>query len=98
MKRIILFTRFPEPGKTKTRLIEKLGAGGAADLQQRMTERIAAEIAGLQGRGTVTAEIHYDGGDAAGMEQWLGPHFIYKKQARRYYKLSLFFILIYSEN
>jgi len=80
MKRIILFTRFPEPGSTKTRLIEKLGPEGAAGLQQQMTEWIAAEIAGLQGSGAITAEIHYEGGDAAKMAQWLGPRFIYRKQ------------------
>lgn len=38
-KRIIIFTRFPEAGKCKTRLIPILGAEGAADLQRRMTAR-----------------------------------------------------------
>ena len=35
---LILFTRFPTPGLTKTRLIPALGAEGAADLQRQMTE------------------------------------------------------------
>jgi rSAM/selenodomain-associated transferase 2/rSAM/selenodomain-associated transferase 1 len=38
--RIIIFTRFPEAGKCKTRLIPILGAEGAADLQRRMTARV----------------------------------------------------------
>ena len=32
-KHLIVFTCYPEPGKTKTRLIPLLGAEGAADLQ-----------------------------------------------------------------
>ena len=33
-KRLIIFTRYPVPGRTKTRLIPTLGPQGAADLQQ----------------------------------------------------------------
>ena len=36
----MLFTRYPEPGTTKTRLIEALGPEGAADLQRQMTEQV----------------------------------------------------------
>jgi glycosyltransferase A (GT-A) superfamily protein (DUF2064 family) len=35
---LIVFTRFPIHGKTKTRLIPALGAEGAAALQRQMTE------------------------------------------------------------
>lgn len=35
---LIIFTRYPEAGKTKTRLIPALGTVGAANLQQEMTE------------------------------------------------------------
>jgi len=35
-KRLIIFTRYPEPGTTKTRMIPELGVEGAADLQRRM--------------------------------------------------------------
>ena len=38
--RLIVFTRFPEPGTTKTRLVPPLGADGAAELQRRMTRRV----------------------------------------------------------
>ena len=37
-QRLIIFTRYPEPGKTKTRLIPALGPDGAAALQRQMTE------------------------------------------------------------
>lgn len=43
ISRLIVFTRYPAPGRTKTRLIPVLGPAGAADLQRRMTE-------GLMGR------------------------------------------------
>jgi len=34
---LILFTRFPQPGRTKTRMIPLLGESGAAHLQEIMT-------------------------------------------------------------
>ena len=40
---LILFTRYPEPGTTKTRLIPQLGPRGAADIQRQMTEHILAQ-------------------------------------------------------
>jgi glycosyltransferase A (GT-A) superfamily protein (DUF2064 family) len=33
---LIIFTRYPKPGKTKTRLIPALGADGAALLQAKV--------------------------------------------------------------
>lgn len=39
-KRLIIFTRYPEPGKCKTRLISILGAEGGAELQRRMTAKV----------------------------------------------------------
>ena len=35
---LIIFSRYPEPGKTKTRMIPALGAVGASELQRQMTE------------------------------------------------------------
>ena len=62
-ERLIVFTRYPEPGKTKRRLIPALGPGGAAELQREMTahtfgrvrqwsrrDGVAAEVAWLQGK------------------------------------------------
>ena len=34
---LIVFTRYPQPGRAKTRLIPALGAEGAAELQRQMT-------------------------------------------------------------
>lgn len=45
-KAIILFTKFPEPGFSKTRLIEKLGAEGAASLSKALLLDERNEISG----------------------------------------------------
>ncbi|MBW4468595.1 MAG: TIGR04283 family arsenosugar biosynthesis glycosyltransferase [Pegethrix bostrychoides GSE-TBD4-15B] len=47
-RRLLLFTRYPEPGMAKTRLIPALGAAGAADLHRQMVEQTLAEIQRLQ--------------------------------------------------
>ena len=69
--RLILFTRYPEAGKTKTRLIPALGAQGAADLQKRMTEHVVAQIKIFLAVEDVAAEIHYAGGNDLLLQDWL---------------------------
>ncbi|HET7569434.1 MAG TPA: TIGR04282 family arsenosugar biosynthesis glycosyltransferase [Gammaproteobacteria bacterium] len=50
--KIIVFAKAPEPGKTKTRLIPRLGAEGAADLHQTLI-RHAVAMACAAGLGPV---------------------------------------------
>ena len=69
--RLILFTRYPEPGRTKTRLIPALGAQGAAALQQRMSEAMVARMRRFAAAYPVTPEIRYAGGNQRAMEAWL---------------------------
>jgi uncharacterized protein len=76
---VLLFTRYPQPGLSKTRLIPALGTKGAADLQRRMTERIIARISRLAESHPHDFEIHYDGGNGALMHTWLGT-LTYKQQ------------------
>lgn len=66
--RVALFTRWPEPGKAKTRLIPALGPQGAADLHRRLTERTVATVraAGLP------LEIRSTGAGPARFRDWLG--------------------------
>lgn len=68
--RLILFTRFPEPGRTKTRLIPALGAQGAAALQRRMSEAIIARMTEFAAGYPVDLEIRYAGGNQEAMEAW----------------------------
>ena len=79
-ERLIVFTRFPEPGKTKTRLIPALGARGAARLQRQMTEHIMATAADAGKRRNLTVEVYYEGGSTGLMQKWLGPQFCYRPQ------------------
>jgi len=69
--RIVLFTRYPVPGVTKTRLIPALGSEGAADLQRQMTERTLNVLKTLAGTGIELA-VRFEGGDAVAMTAWLG--------------------------
>ena len=79
-ERLIVFTRFPEPGKTKTRLIPALGAKGAARLQRQMTEHILATAAKGSTRPGLTIEVRHEGGNTGLMQEWLGPQFSYRPQ------------------
>ncbi len=66
--RLVLFTRFPEPGRAKTRLIPALGPQGAADLHRRLAERTLATLraAGLP------LEVRVTGAPPAAFRAWLG--------------------------
>ena len=79
-ERLIIFTRYPESGKTKTRLIPVLGEEGAANLQRLMTERTVAEAKKLVKSGSVSLEIRYEGGEREQMAQWLGPDLVNRAQ------------------
>ncbi|MGF1524913.1 MAG: TIGR04282 family arsenosugar biosynthesis glycosyltransferase [Leptolyngbyaceae cyanobacterium] len=78
--RLIIFTRYPEAGKTKTRLIPHLGAEQAADLQRRMTEHIVGITRPLRVKGSLSVEIHFSGGSLEQMQDWLGPELTYQPQ------------------
>jgi rSAM/selenodomain-associated transferase 2/rSAM/selenodomain-associated transferase 1 len=79
-ERLVVFTRFPEPGKTKTRLIPTLGEQGAASLQRQMTENIISTVNQLSERPTLSVEVRHEGGNAHLMHDWLGPNFDYHPQ------------------
>ena len=66
--RLVLFTRYPQPGHAKTRLIPALGAAGAAALHRRLTE---ATLATLLATG-LPVELWVTGAPFAAFEAWLG--------------------------
>jgi rSAM/selenodomain-associated transferase 2/rSAM/selenodomain-associated transferase 1 len=70
--RLIVFTRWPEPGKAKTRLIPALGEEGAAKLQREMTEHTLALARRFASDGIADLEVRYEGGDRERMRGWLG--------------------------
>jgi len=79
-RQLIVFTRFPVAGVTKTRLIPTLGADGAALLQRKMTEHALKRV----GRAHITpepaVEIRFEGGDKKRMRAWLGNAYLYQPQ------------------
>jgi rSAM/selenodomain-associated transferase 1 len=77
---LIIFTRFPEPGKTKTRLIPALGPEKAAELQQEMTERIASQALNLKKERNVPVTFFFTGATDDTMAAWLGNSFNYRHQ------------------
>jgi rSAM/selenodomain-associated transferase 2/rSAM/selenodomain-associated transferase 1 len=70
-ERIIVFTRYPEPGETKTRLIPLLGPDGAARLHRRLAERVLDSARFIAKHREVSVEVRYEGGSREAMEQWL---------------------------
>ncbi|MDP1587995.1 MAG: TIGR04283 family arsenosugar biosynthesis glycosyltransferase [Prosthecobacter sp.] len=79
---LIVFTRLPQPGKAKTRLIPMLGAEGAADLQRRMTlQTVGRAWAACASLPNTRLIIAHEGGTAQEMRGWLGP-LCFQKQAQ----------------
>ena len=79
-ERLIVFTRYPRPGTTKTRLIPKLGKKGAADLHRKMTENTLSQVKRVPKSRDLTVEIRYEDGDERLMKNWLGTGFEYRPQ------------------
>ncbi|MHC5727037.1 MAG: TIGR04282 family arsenosugar biosynthesis glycosyltransferase, partial [Nostoc sp.] len=77
---LIIFTRYPEPGKTKTRLIPALGSVGAANLQRQMTEYTIFQVQELQKAIGISVEVRFTGGDSQLMQDWLGLDLLYQSQ------------------
>ena len=78
--RLIIFTRYPEPGQAKTRLIPVLGPDGAAQLHRQMTERTVAWARELAKGSPLSIEIHYEGGHESLLREWLGQGIAYCRQ------------------
>ncbi|MDK1022460.1 MAG: TIGR04282 family arsenosugar biosynthesis glycosyltransferase, partial [Candidatus Hydrogenedentes bacterium] len=77
-ERLIIFTRYPEPGKTKTRLIPALGPEGAAGLQRKMTEHAVRTHQAIR---DLSIELRFVGGSHDQMEKWLGKDVRYREQS-----------------
>jgi uncharacterized protein len=71
-EQIIVFTRWPVPGRVKTRLIPALGIQGAAELHRRLTEHTVRQVAHFrQQRPEVGLEIRFTGGSREQLQNWL---------------------------
>lgn len=81
-ERLIIFTRYPEEGTTKTRLIPILGAKGAATLHRQMTEYTLSKVRELQNSYQLSVEVYFTGGNLSLMQQWLGSDIVYQPQGK----------------
>lgn len=80
MFRLIIFSRYPHPGSTKTRLIPALGAEGAANLHRKMAEHMVQQGRLLRDRFDLSLEIHFTGGNLQQLQAWLGSDLHYQPQ------------------
>ena len=78
--RLIVFTRYPEPGESKTRLIPALGPRGAADLHRKITEHTLSWARRWKERFPASLEVHFTGGSEESFQKWLGPDLSYRPQ------------------
>jgi len=74
--RLIIFTRYPEAGRVKTRLIPALGNQGAEKLHRIMVEHTVRKAEEFRGR----TELCYSGGNRRLFKAWLGDHLAYRRQ------------------
>lgn len=79
-ERLIIFTRYPQPGRAKTRLIPALGAEGAAALHRQMAEQTLTEARRLREARSVAIEVLFTDSDSAQMQAWLGADLHYTAQ------------------
>ena len=79
-ERLIVFTRFPEPGRSKTRLIPALGPGGAADLHRHMARHTLNWAKRLEESRSVDVRVRFTGADQPAMADCFGAQFQYDPQ------------------
>ncbi len=79
-EKLIIFSRFPAAGDTKTRLIPVLGPEGAARLQRALTERTVALARRLTKIRPVALQLSYRGGRISDLRMWLGGDLHFRDQ------------------
>jgi len=80
-KIILLFSKYPVPGKSKTRLIPAIGKYAAAELQKKMTEDIVTKLEKYRLKTHVPYVIYHHGGNEKTLQRWLGEKHEYRSQA-----------------
>ena len=77
---VIIFTRYPEPGKVKTRLVPYLGEEKSARVHRLLTEQIIRLVQPLKQMRPVRISLFYTGGTLQKMETWLEESIILAQQ------------------
>ena len=78
---VILFTRCPQIGKCKSRLIPALGAEGAMKVHKQLVSHVLKELKRfLASTDNTYLYIYYHGGTLRDIQQWLGSGHLFKQQ------------------
>jgi len=77
---LIIFSRFPAPGESKTRLIPTLGVHGAAQLHRGMTAHTLLTVEQLRFARDVSAEVRFTGASQESMAACFGDGHTYLHQ------------------
>lgn len=79
---LVVFARYPEAGRCKTRLIPQLGAEGAADLHHEMVEyTLNWARKATSDDSPIALQVHYFGGDESSMRAAFGEDLCFEPQA-----------------
>jgi len=76
---LIVFCRWPEPGRTMTRLVPRLGPVGAANLHRALVEHTLRTVRAVVGLRRLSLEIHHTG-EVKAMRDWLGTDLKFRAQ------------------
>ncbi|XP_014677751.1 PREDICTED: uncharacterized protein LOC106817586 isoform X2 [Priapulus caudatus] len=79
---VVIFGRYPQPGRSKTRLTPLLGEAGAAKAQLVMTNQLLEKLLPMQTQAKpmegyqceFAVEMHYSSGSRKGMANWLAAY------------------------
>ncbi|MEO8271624.1 MAG: TIGR04282 family arsenosugar biosynthesis glycosyltransferase, partial [Aureliella sp.] len=77
---LLIFARLPEPGKSKTRLIDAFGAQRAADLYRALAHRTVTMASRFSKQHGCSLTITFSGGDYHSMAAEFGSNYIYSEQ------------------
>lgn len=78
--KLIIFTRYPHPGRVKTRLIPSLGESETAHLHSKMTVHTLNWARTLQKKKNISLEVRYNEAELSEMRDWLGADLTYNPQ------------------
>ena len=84
MYRLLIFSRYPIPGQTKTRLIPALGATGAAAFHRHMATQLLHQARTYREQlqpQTLDIQVWFTGGSPEAMATWFGSDVAYYPQA-----------------
>lgn len=80
-RRLLLFTRYPEAGTAKTRMIPLLGPEGAANLQRDMTSLMVSVLKQWRRFSSDSFAVYFHGGSLRAMQEMFGAGVSYVPQS-----------------